>query len=79
MITGFAGAVDKELKQLLAIPDEVFIAATITLGKPAGNHGPVRRRPMAELVYGDTWNQPPDWAVDPPGTRFTSAGPPKQK
>lgn len=79
VITGFAGAVDKEIKELLEIPEEVFIAATVTLGKPAGKHGPVRRRPMAELVYGDTWNQAPDWAIDPPGTRFTSAGPPKQK
>ena len=78
VITGFAAAVDEELKDLLEIPKEVFIAATITLGKPAGKHGPVRRRPMAELVYGDTWNEAPSWAVDPPGTRFTSAGPPKR-
>ena len=77
VITGFAGSVDKELKALLDIPEEVFIAATITLGKPVGKHGPVRRRPMAELVYGDAWEQPAVWAVDPPGTRFTSAGPPK--
>lgn len=79
VITGFAGAVDKELKALLGIPEEVFIAATLTLGKPAGKHGPVRRRPMAELVYGDTWGEAPGWAVDPPGTRFTSAGPPKDR
>ena len=78
VITGFAGAVDAELKALLEIPEEVFIAATITLGKPAGKHGPVRRRPMAELVYGDTWGEAPDWAIDPPGTRFTKAGPPRE-
>ena len=78
VITGFAGAVDEALKNLLGIPQEVFIAATITLGKPAGRHGPVRRRPMAELVFGDTWEEAPDWAVDPPGTRFTRAGPPKK-
>tara|TARA_A100001037_G_scaffold256261_1_gene242300 strand:- start:13292 stop:14038 length:747 start_codon:yes stop_codon:yes gene_type:complete len=77
VITGFAGAVDKEIKELLGIPEEVFIAATITLGKPVGNHGPVRRRPMSELVFGDTWETAPDWAIDPPGTRHTSAGPPK--
>ena len=23
------------------------------------------------------WDQPPAWAVDPPGTNYTSAGPPK--
>ena len=76
VITGFHAMVADELKTLLDIPDEVFIACTVTLGKPEGNHGPVRRRPMAELVYGDTWDESPDWAVDPPGTRFTSAGPP---
>lgn len=78
VITGFHGAVSDELHELLSIPEDVDIAGTITLGKPAGNHGPVRRRPMNELVFGDQWQSAPDWAVDPPGTRFTSAGPPKK-
>ncbi|MFK7915714.1 MAG: nitroreductase family protein [Pseudomonadales bacterium] len=77
VITGFQGAVEADLKALLGIPEATLIACTITLGKPVGNHGPVRRRPMTELVYGDTWEQAPDWAIDPPGTRHTSAGPPK--
>ncbi|MEM1232373.1 MAG: nitroreductase family protein [Pseudomonadota bacterium] len=77
VITGFHGAVESELKALLDIPEDVFIAATVTLGKPEGNHGPVRRRPMQELVFGDRWEEAPAWAVDPPGTRYTSAGPPK--
>lgn len=76
VITGFHGMVDNELKTLLGIPEEVFISCTVTLGKPIGNHGPVRRRPMSELVYGDTWDQSPAWAEDPPGTKHTSAGPP---
>jgi nitroreductase len=79
VITGFHGAVDAPLKELLGMPEEVFIAATVTLGKPAGSHGPVRRRPMAELVYGDHWGTAPDWAVDPAGTQHTSAGPPRRK
>lgn len=77
VITGFHGAVEAQLKSLLQIPEEVLIACTVTLGKPLGKHGPVRRRPMSELVFGDTWSQAPDWAIDPPGTRHTSAGPPK--
>lgn len=77
VITGFHGMVDAELKALLGIPEEVFIAATITLGRPRGSHGPVRRRPLSELVYGDRWGEAAAWAVDPPGTRHTSAGPPK--
>jgi nitroreductase len=79
VITGFHGAVDEPLKELLGIPKEVFIAATVTLGKPAGAHGPVRRRPMNELVYGDQWGTAPDWAIDPAGTSYTSAGPPRKQ
>jgi nitroreductase len=74
--TGFNFAVDQELRDLLGVPAGVFLAGTITLGRPAGHHGPVRRRPMAELVYEETWETSPWWAVDPPGTGFTSAGPP---
>jgi nitroreductase len=79
VFTGFNFMVDKELHELLEIPDGTFIAGTITLGKPVGHHGPVRRRPMAELVYEEHWGQPPAWAADPPGTQYTSAGPPSAK
>ncbi|MFN0093020.1 MAG: nitroreductase family protein [Acidimicrobiales bacterium] len=80
-ITGFYRSVEPELRRVLAIPenpDEVAIAAVITLGRPAGRHGPVRRRPIAELVYEDGWGEAPAWAQDPPGARFTSAGPPRR-
>jgi nitroreductase len=76
VMTGWHQAVESELRALLAIPDEVAISATITLGRPAGRHGPVRRRPLGELIYGDKWGQAPEWAVDPPGTAHTAAGPP---
>jgi nitroreductase len=79
VITGWQQAVDAELKLLLGIPDDVFVAATITLGRPAGGHGPVRRRPVAELVFEEQWGSSPAWAVDPPHTRHTAAGPPVQR
>ncbi|MBO0732086.1 MAG: nitroreductase family protein, partial [Acidimicrobiaceae bacterium] len=75
VLTGFQGLVDAELRDLLDIPEGVFIAATITLGRPVGGHGPVRRRPLGELVYAERWGQPAAWAVDPPGTAHTAAGP----
>lgn len=75
VLTGFHAFVDQELKELLGIPQDVFIAASVTLGRPVGSHGPVRRAPMSDLVYGDTWGEPAPWAVDPPGTRHTSRGP----
>ena len=58
VLTGFHGMVEPELRTLLGIPDGVFVAATITIGKPAGAHGPVRRRPLSELVFDDAWEQP---------------------
>ena len=69
--------VEAELASLLEIPDDATIAATIPLGRPAGGHGPVRRRPMAELVFEDEWGTAAPWADDPSGTRFTQAGPPR--
>jgi nitroreductase len=77
VLTVFHAPVEDALHGVLGIPDNVFIAATITLGTPEGAHGQVRRRPLAELVYEDAWGSAPAWAVDPPGTRFTSAGPPR--
>ena len=76
VMTLWHGLVDAELRALLGVPDTVFIAATITIGRPVGSHGPVRRRPLDELVYADRWGDPAPWAIDPPGTRHTSAGPP---
>jgi nitroreductase len=79
---GYGGAltmwhqgVESQLRELLAIPDNVAISACITLGRPQGAHGPVRRRPISELVFENQWGSSPTWATDPEGTRFTSAGP----
>jgi len=71
-LTGFHSLVEKQLCELLRIPVGVHISACITLGKPLGNHGSVRRRPMDQLVFADTWETAPSWAVDPPGTQHTA-------
>jgi nitroreductase len=68
--------VEPQLRTVLAIPDDVAIAATIAIGRPQGGHGPVRRRPLDQVVYDDRWRQSASWAVDPPETRF--AGGPRQ-
>ncbi len=72
VMTMWHAEVEAELRALLGVPDEVGLAATIPLGQPEGGHGPVRRRPLGEVVYEDRWDSPARWAVDPPGTRFTS-------
>jgi nitroreductase len=68
--------VDEPLRAVLDIPVNTFIAATVALGRPEGSHGPVRRRPLGEIVYEDKWAQPASWARDPEGTRF--AGGPRR-
>jgi len=78
VMTGWHFAAEDELRSLLHIPDGVEIMATITLGRPQGHHGPVRRRPLPELVYGERWGEAPPWAVDPAGVAHTAAGPPAQ-
>jgi nitroreductase len=76
---GYGGAltmwhlmVEPELRDLLSIPEEVALSACITLGRPLGHHGPVRRRPVDDLVFDDRWGERAAWAVDPEGTRFSS-------
>jgi nitroreductase len=76
VLTQWHALCEPDLRRVLQIPDEVALHATIALGHPAGHHGPVRRRPIAELAYEGAWGRPAPWAIDPPGTRFTQAGPP---
>jgi nitroreductase len=65
---GYGGAltmwhlgVESELRTLLDIPATVALSACITLGVPAGHHGPVQRKPIADLVFDDIWGRPADW------------------
>jgi nitroreductase len=76
VMTGWQFAAEAELRMLLHIPEDTELMATITLGRPRGHHGPVRRRPLSELVYGERWGEVPAWAVDPADTAHTAAGPP---
>jgi nitroreductase len=75
VITMWHGAIEAELKSVLSIPEHVAIHAVIPLGRPIGAHGPVRRRPLRELVYENEWTSEASWAIDPPGTPFAQAGP----
>ena len=70
-LTMWHAAVEVELRELLGIPDDVAMSACITLGRPHGHHGPVRRAPIRDIVFDDGWGRTAEWAVDPPGTQFT--------
>ncbi len=65
---GYGGAltmwhhgVETELREQLSIPDGVALSACITLGVPAGHHGPVKRKPIGEVTFDDAWGRSPDW------------------
>ncbi len=69
---GYGGAltmwhqgVETELRALLHIPHAVGISACITLGRPAGSHGSVRRRPLVDVVFDDEWGNAATWAIEP--------------
>lgn len=46
---------DAEIKALLGVPDQVDTVALIPLGYPQRSFGPVRRRPIAEVLHRDRW------------------------
>lgn len=71
VITMWHNPVTQQLAGVLELPADVSIVATIPLGKPVGSHGPVRRRPLPELVYENRFGEAATWAIDPEGTRYT--------
>lgn len=71
-ITIWHVACEGALRELLEIPENVFLAATIPLGRPEGQHGPLRRRPVRELVFDDAWQGEAGWISDPDDARVSS-------
>lgn len=61
VMTGWHAGVEPELRQLIGLPDGVALSATITLGVPAGRHGPLRRKPLRTLVHDGEWGRAADW------------------
>ena len=60
-LTMWHRAVEQELRELLALPDAVALSACITLGVPAGRHGPLRRKPLTQLVHDARWGRDATW------------------
>jgi nitroreductase len=68
---GYGGAltmwhlpVEAELRRVLDIPESVALSGCMTLGVPAGRHGPLRRRPLGEIVHDGRWGRPAAWLED---------------
>jgi len=67
---GYGGAltmwhlgVEGRLREMFSIPDHVALSACITLGVPEGRHGPLKRKPLDQIVYEDAWGSAPEWLV----------------
>ena len=44
------------LRQAIGIPDEWVLAGHIVVGWPRGHFGPVRRRPVSDVVFRNRWD-----------------------
>jgi nitroreductase len=60
-----------QLREAVGVPDDWLLAGHVVVGWPKGHHGPVRRRPLADVVHLDRWDQP---AVDIAGEPTPGAG-----
>jgi nitroreductase len=47
---------ERLLRDAVGVPDDWMLAGHIVVGWPRGKHGPVRRRPLAEVVALDRWD-----------------------
>jgi len=46
------------LRDAIGVPDTWMLAAHVVVGWPRGRHGPLRRRPMSDVVALDHWDSP---------------------
>jgi nitroreductase len=46
---------EAELREFFGVPDDYGIVATIPIGFPEGNFGPVTRRPVSEKAHYEKW------------------------
>ena len=46
------------LRDAVGVPDDWMLAGHVVVGWPRGNHGPVRRHPIADVAFLDRWDTP---------------------
>jgi len=55
--TTFHMTCEADFRRELAIPDDVYLGATVALGKPLMQFGPVRRKPVEEVLHWEQWSE----------------------
>jgi len=53
--TTFHSVAEDAFREILGIPSEVFIGATVALGYPDRPFGPVKRRPVSDVIHREHW------------------------
>ena len=53
------------LRGAVGVPEDWMLAGHVVIGWPRGHHGPLRRRPLADVVFLDTWGAPATTLVEP--------------
>jgi nitroreductase len=57
-VTGWQVQAEAEFRDVLGIPDDWHLAALVIIGWPDGHHGPLRRKPLAQVAAQDHWSHP---------------------
>ena len=66
------------LRAAVGVPDNWMLAGHAVVGWPRGNHGPVRRRPLSEVVFLDRWDERASAIVGDSSERLQSSFAPKR-
>jgi nitroreductase len=53
--TTFQLAAEKEMRDALELPSDVLIGVCVALGYPDRPFGPVKRKPLAEVIHWEKW------------------------
>jgi nitroreductase len=74
VLTTWHRRIEPQLRELLEIPADALIAATIPLGRPRGHFGPMRRYPLGQAVYDGKWGETATWLPQANGERLRETG-----
>ena len=55
VFTAYHALAEKEIRALLRLPAAARIAVTVPLGWPARPFGPLKRRPVEEVLHWERW------------------------
>jgi nitroreductase len=55
------------IRDAVGVPEDWMIAGHVVVGWPRGRHGPLRRRPLADVIFRDHWGADPGALAEPPG------------